>query len=921
MPRGRGHWRITALLPFAYTRAFSGALIGGTDAGEGNTIAFNLNDGISLSSGAGTGNSILGNTIHSNGGVTVGNLAIDLNEDGVTTNDESATPPVPQHDADAGPNDLQNFPVLFTAQVSGTDLTLTGELKSAPSTQYRIEVYNNPLGTEDPSGYGEARVYLGAFTVTTDANGLATINNTLNGVTVADGDRISATATVIDNPAQVGVDDAAAYGSTSEMSQNLPATAGTATPTDLSTGVSINTNGGTDAYLLADNGGSIMNNLTAITFEAIFQIEDPNTVGNTLISYRTGLQHNEFYLTIYPDGQLWLGIDSVGLGELGSVGRYAQLLDGNIHHVAVSWDSATGQVIFYVDGAQAEAPLTYATGATIASGGNLVLGQDQDATADVFEADEAFRGTFHDVRIWDDVRTGAEIALDYEHKYDSSSIPTNLIANWQMTQLAGGTTVADLINPGTRDLTVQHVGAVGAFTPGNATDVIEIAEGSANSTHVTYVRPTDPEVNTDGSYTYSLTNDAGGRFAINATTGEITVANGTLLDYETDTFHTVTVRVTDAESGTYDEAITINLTDVNEAPTDLTADNGWTASTLVNTTTGSTQAGADVTALTGGGYVVTWQSLAQDGDGYGIFAQRYDVDGNTVGGEFQVNTYTTSAQAEVQVGSLAGGGFVITWASLNQDGDNYGVYAQQYDNAGNTVGGEFQVHTTTVDQQNGPDVTGLAGGGYVITWHSNLQDGSGFGVYAQRYDAAGTALGSETLINTYTNSNQGNPSIAALNDGGYVIAWDSNFQDSGTAGVYFQRFDASGNTVGAETKVNTYVTGNQERPSVAALADGGFVVTWQDNSQDGNGYGIYAQRFDATGTAVGSEFQVHTSTTSHQRLPVVTSLADGGFVVTWESNHDGTYRMYAQRFDAAGNPLDSELLVSSDIAGSATTFP
>ena len=58
----------------------TGALIGGTNTGEGNMIAFNSNRGIGLASGAGTGNSILGNTIHSNGS---GSLDIDLGENGV----------------------------------------------------------------------------------------------------------------------------------------------------------------------------------------------------------------------------------------------------------------------------------------------------------------------------------------------------------------------------------------------------------------------------------------------------------------------------------------------------------------------------------------------------------------------------------------------------------------------------------------------------------------------------------------------------------------------------------------------------------------------------------------------------------------------------------------------------------------------
>ena len=89
-----------------------------------------------------------------------------------------------------------------------------------------------------------------------------------------------------------------------------------------------------------------------------------------------------------------------------------------------------------------------------------------------------------------------------------------------------------------------------------------VAENASNGTVVGIVTGTDPD--TGDTQTYSLTNTAGGRFAINSSTGEITVADGTLLDYESATSHSVTVRVTDAGGLTYDETFTINLTNVNE---------------------------------------------------------------------------------------------------------------------------------------------------------------------------------------------------------------------------------------------------------------------------------------------------------------------------------------------------------------------
>ena len=134
---------------------------------------------------------------------------------------------------------------------------------------------------------------------------------------------------------------------------------------------------------------------------------------------------------------------------------------------------------------------------------------------------------------------------------------------------------------------------------------------------------------------------------------------------------------------------------------------------------------------------------------------------------------------------------------------------------------------------------------------------------------AQTPLGSEFQINTYTTANQVNPSVAIDSDGDFVVAWQSYGQDGSHYGIYAQRYDNTGATVGSEFHVNTYTTAAQKNLSVAIDSDGDFVVAWQSNGQDGSSYGIYAQRYDNTGATVGSEFKVNTFTTSQQRFPSV----------------------------------------------------
>ncbi|MBH0183476.1 MAG: hypothetical protein HP490_17865, partial [Nitrospira sp.] len=91
-------------------------------------------------------------------------------------------------------------------------------------------------------------------------------------------------------------------------------------------------------------------------------------------------------------------------------------------------------------------------------------------------------------------------------------------------------------------------------------------------------------------------------------------------------------------------------------------------------------------------------------------------------------------------------------------------------------------------------------------------------------------------------------------------------------------------TVTSERRVNSTTASNQSQSMVTGLVDGGYVVSWMSNGQDGSGTGIYAQRYDVQGLMVGGEVRVNSTTASNQSQSVVTGLADGGYVVTWTSN-------------------------------------
>jgi uncharacterized protein (DUF2147 family) len=362
----------------------------------------------------------------------------------------------------------------------------------------------------------------------------------------------------------------------------------------------------------------------------------------------------------------------------------------------------------------------------------------------------------------------------------------------------------------------------------------------------------------------------------------------------------------------------------------------------VNTYTTNSQTNPSVAMDSAGDFVAAWQSTGQDGDSSGIYAQRYNASGNQ-NFEFKVNTYITNNQLNPSVAMDSAGDFVIAWQSYGQDGSFYGIYAQRYNADGSkpsTNGGEFQVNTTVNSRQINPAVAvSDASGNFVIAWQSaGGQDGSGYGIYAQRYNAAGATQGAEFKVNTYTTNSQTNPSVAMDSAGNFVITWQSD-QDSGSGtnggnGIYAQRYNADGSkplTNGVEFKVNTYTTDIQGSPTAAMDSAGDFVIAWQSaGGQDGSGYGIYAQRYNAAGATQGAEFKVNTYTTNAQINPSVAMDSAANFVITWQSDQDsgsgtnGGNGIYAQRYNADGSKPSTngvEFKVNTyttDIQGSPT---
>ncbi len=198
----------------------------------------------------------------------------------------------------------------------------------------------------------------------------------------------------------------------------------------------------------------------------------------------------------------------------------------------------------------------------------------------------------------------------------------------------------------------------------------------------------------------------------------------------------------------------------------------------------------------------------------------------------------------------------------------------------------------TVHFQINPAVAALTNGNAVIVWASFNQAGSGsmLDVYGQIFSPAGQKIGSRFLVNQFTNYNQRKPAVAALKNGGFVVAWVSEQQRSTISSIDNIFYTTGGaayvstneNAIGANQNTNYYV--NYSSLPVASID-------------------VYARLYNSNGVAAGSEFLVN-SNSNPCASPAVAAASDGSFMVAWGAsdlaNPANGWDVFARPFSSAG---------------------
>ncbi|NRA73383.1 MAG: hypothetical protein HRU36_01375 [Rickettsiales bacterium] len=325
---------------------------------------------------------------------------------------------------------------------------------------------------------------------------------------------------------------------------------------------------------------------------------------------------------------------------------------------------------------------------------------------------------------------------------------------------------------------------------------------------------------------------------------------------------------------------------------------------LVNSYTARFQGRPEIAITSTGRIAVVWHSNYEDSL-KGVYCQMFDTNLKHEGIQFQVNTYESGLQTHPWIDCNIN--CFIAWSSDNQDGSNRGIFGQIVDQDGNFIGSELAINTYTQNTQHYPTVYNL-GEGWVVTWSSLRQDSSAWGVFGQIFDSSGNKVGTEFQVNNYVQSIQTNSEVASFPNGNFIVVYQSVGQDGSSTGIFARIFTSEGVSLGLEFLVNTVTQGSQHSPSIAINSDGSFVITWRTKSDQ-----LFAQRFDSSYNKVGDEFQVNSYVATIKNDPTLAFMSDKYYFETWGIKANGSYAVVGKLFDPEALTIVDEFQVSEHI--------
>ncbi len=337
--------------------------------------------------------------------------------------------------------------------------------------------------------------------------------------------------------------------------------------------------------------------------------------------------------------------------------------------------------------------------------------------------------------------------------------------------------------------------------------------------------------------------------------------------------------------------------------------------------------GARQIASNGSSVVVVWTD-ATNGN---VSFQRYDINGVKQGSELAIANPLNVTRSSPAISMNASGEFVITWTSAAQDGDGAGIYAQRFQADGTPYGqpasslsgtfsnpNEFRVSRETVSDQQTPDVAFYDDGRFIITWQSldNIAGNLSTNIRYALFDSAGTHITTiDEFASTDSTTNQLTPVVAIENSNGTAIIAFEKEDLAGTDQIVFRQIGADGVAIGGSaTSIGSVSPAS--RPSIAMNDSGRFVIGWNETiiGIDSSWMTVFASDLSPFTTQLVAPVEF-----TDQPNGKVDIDAQGNLVGVWQNNGSGDFDVYARQFNAEGVAVGGRLLLSTDNTGDQVT--
>jgi hypothetical protein len=297
--------------------------------------------------------------------------------------------------------------------------------------------------------------------------------------------------------------------------------------------------------------------------------------------------------------------------------------------------------------------------------------------------------------------------------------------------------------------------------------------------------------------------------------------------------------------------------------------------------------------------------------------------------EFRVNSISVGDQSLPVVGVFPNGGFIVAWLAYNWKAVGaYGVFARLFHPDGSPLGDDFLLSQEYgANMETRVSLSILEGNRAVVAWETLTDNGITSTTAARVVSWDGTLIGPPFKVSPeLASTDQGGHAVAALPDGGFLVAWSECCHLNGTESwgdVRARLFGPDYAPAGEAFWVNTSTKGGQGHPAPAVFPNGSFVVAWHSGLADGQGSDVHAQLFAQDGKKQGAEFVVNDATFLNQEDPDAVLLASGEVLIAWDGYGDAFYHddIWGQRVSPDGSKVGSQILLNQHVDESDRLYP